>query len=104
MAERVRTHTRRTASGATTKVTSHSRKGRPRRALISPGHSWKLFKKAFTKARSGKKVTAVALGLLGLTELTAWLTLEGVSLILATAGVLALAVGVAGAGLGGLHK
>jgi hypothetical protein len=104
MADRVRAHTRKTASGKTATVRSHGRKGRPRKALISPRHSWKLLRKAFAAGRKKKRAAAVVLGLLALTEITAWLTLEGASLIIATAGVLALAVGVAGAGLGGLHR
>lgn len=103
MADRVRAHTRKTATGRTTKVTSHGRKSRPR-ALISPGHSWKLFKKAMSANRKKKRVAAAVLGVLAVGEMTAWLTLEGASLIVATAGVLALSVGVAGASLGGLHR
>lgn len=105
MADRVRAHTRKLAGGGTARVGNHNRKGRPRKAaLISPGHAWRLFKKAASANRKKKHGAAVVLGVLALTELTAWLTLEGASLIIATAGVCAVAVGVTGAALGGIHR
>lgn len=105
MSERVRAHTRRTASGKTTQVRNHGRKSRPRKAaLVSPRHAWKLLKKAANAAGRKKRGAAMVLGLLALGEITAWLTLEGASLIFVTAGVLAVSVGVVGAGLGGVHR
>lgn len=88
----VRTHTRRTAGGKTTTVRHHSRKGRGRRGLVSPGHAWKTARRAFRAMRRRKRVTAVVLGGLALGELGAWAALRGVGVALATAGVLALGV------------
>jgi hypothetical protein len=92
MAGRVRTHTRRTASGKTTTVRQHSRRGRGRRGLVSPGHAWKMARRAFRAARRHKRATAVVLGGLAVGELGAWATLRGVGFVLATAAVLALGV------------
>jgi hypothetical protein len=104
MADRVRTHTRKTASGKTTTVRQHSRAGGPRRALLSPRHAWKLLLRAVRAARGKRRGLAVAFGILAAAELTAWLALEGAALVLATAGVLALGVAVAGAALGGVRR
>jgi hypothetical protein len=95
MAARVRTHTRRTASGGTTTVHQHSRRTKGRRAIVSPAHAWKLIKRALGAARRHKRATALVLGGLALGELAAWLTLRGVGLMLATAGLLALGVAIA---------
>ena len=103
MASRVRTHTRRNADGSTTRVQQHSRAGRPRKAIVSPGHAWKLLKKAFRHGRRKKRWLAAGLGALAVLELTAWLTLEGTSLLLVTAGALAVAVGAVGAAAGGVR-
>jgi hypothetical protein len=92
MAARVRTHTRRTASGGTTTVRQHSRRTRGRRGLVSPGHAWKLAKRALRAARRHKRATALVLGGLAVGELGAWLTLRGVAFVVATAAVLALGV------------
>jgi hypothetical protein len=86
----VRTHTRRTADGKVTTVHQHSRRGRPRGALVSPGHAWKLARGAFRAARRKRRGTAFMLGSLALGELGAWLTLRGLFFMLATLGVLAL--------------
>lgn len=86
----VRTHTRRTASGGTATVRQHSRRNRGGRGLVSPGHAWQMIKRAFGAARRKKRVTAAVLGGLALGELGAWLTLRGVSLMLVTAGILAI--------------
>ncbi len=104
MADRVRTHTRKTASGKTATVRNHTRAGRPKKAIVHPRHAWKLAKKAWSANRKKKRTAAVILSLLALTEITAWLTLEGVSLAFATAGILALSVAAVGAAAGGLHK
>jgi len=104
MADRVRTHTRAKPGGGSTTVRTHSRTGRPRRALISPRHSWKLLARAFRAARRKKHAAAVVLAVLGAAELAAWLTLEGASLVLATAGVLALGAAAAGAAAGGVRR
>jgi hypothetical protein len=88
----VRTHTRRTKSGGTTTVQQHSRQNRGRRGLVSPGHAWKMARRAFGAARRKKRVTAVVLGGLALGELGAWTALRGVGLALATAGALAILV------------
>jgi len=86
----VRTHNRRTKSGGTTTVHQHSRRMRGGRGLVNPGHAFKLARRAFGAARRKKRVTAVVLGGLALGEITAWLTLRGVSLALVTAGFLAI--------------
>ncbi len=88
----VRTHTRRTKSGATTTVRQHSRSMRGGRGLVSPAHAWRNAKRAFGAARRKKRVTAVVLGGLALGERGAWLTRRGVSLTLVTAGILAIGV------------
>jgi hypothetical protein len=99
----VRTHTRKTASGGTTTVRQHQRRGRPRRGLVTPGHAWGLAKRAFRAARRKKRATAAVLGVLAAVEITAWLTLEGTSLMLATAGLLALGVAAIAAAAGGVN-
>lgn len=91
----VRTHTRRTKDGKVQTVHQHTRRDRGRRGVVSPGHAWKLAKRSFSAARRHKRVTAAVLGGLAVGEVTAWLTLRGASLMIATAGV--LAVGVASA-------
>src|SRR5215472_3942878 len=98
----VRGHTRKTPSGGTTNVTQHSRRGRPRRALLSPGHAWQLAKKALRANRRKKQTVALVLGVLALGEITAWLTLQGVSVILLTFGFIAIAVGTLAAAAGGV--
>ena len=91
MAGRVRTHTRRTASGGTTTVRQHTRRTRGRRGgLVTPGHAWTLARRAFRSARRRKRLTALVLGGLALGEMSAWLTLRGAGLALATAGARAL--------------
>lgn len=102
-AGRVRTHTRRTKSGRTTTVRQHSRRGRGRRGLVSPGHAWTMARRAFRAARRRKRATALVLGGLAVGELGAWLTLRGVMVVVATAAVLALAVAVAAASASGVE-
>ena len=97
----VRTHTRKTATGSTTTVRQHSRRGRPRRALVTPGHAWGLAKRAFKAGRRKKRATAVVLGGLAVAEFGAWLGLQGVSLMAVTAGVLALSVAAVAAAASG---
>jgi hypothetical protein len=103
MPDRVRSHTRKTPTGGTTRVRPHSRTSRHRRALVSPRHSWKLAKRAFRAGRRRKRALAVTLGALAILEIGAWLTVEGVALIATTAGVLAITVGVLAAGAGGVR-
>lgn len=86
----VRSHSRRTASGRTTTVRQHSRRTRGRRALVSPGHAWKLARRAFGAARKRRRAVAVVLGVLAVAELAAWLTLDTTALMLATAAALAI--------------
>jgi len=81
---RVRGHTRRTSTGGTTRVRAHQR----RRGIVSPGHSWKLARRAW-RVRKRRKVTAVVLGTAAVVELGSWLTLSGIALVLATFAVLA---------------
>src|SRR5262249_46625442 len=95
MADRVRSHTRRKPGGGSTTVRQHSRKSRPRKGLVSPGHAWQTLKKAYRAGRKKKRVLAAVLVIGGTTEMTAWLTLRGLSLILVTAGVLAVGAGTA---------
>ena len=93
MANRVRQHTRRTASGKTTRVQQHSRTGRPRKPLVSPGHAWGLLKRARRAGRRKKTGLAVTLGVLALTEVVAWLALDGMSFLLVTLGVVMMGAG-----------
>ena len=86
----VRGHVRRTPDGGWTQVHQHSRKGRPRKPLVSPGHAWKLARRAFRAGHRKRRGLALALGGLALGELGAWLTLRGLFFMLATLGVLAL--------------
>jgi hypothetical protein len=69
---------------------------------VSPGHAWKMTKRAVGAARRKKRVTAVVFGGLAVGELAAWLTLRGVGLVLATAGVLAIGVALAAASASGM--
>jgi hypothetical protein len=95
-ASKVRTHQRRTAQGNTATVHQHARRGAGSRArMLTPRHAWKLARSAGQAARRKRRVTACVLGGLAVGELGAWVTLRGVGLILATAGVLALAVATA---------
>ena len=94
MANRVRAHTRRTKNGKTTRVQQHTRKGRPRKALVSPRHAWELVKRARRASKRKKTVLAVTLGGLAVAEFGAWLTLDGIRLVAFTAGV--VAIGAAG--------
>jgi hypothetical protein len=75
--------------------------GRKRRGLLSPRHAGKLLLRSYRAARRRHRVVAVALLLLGLVELAAWLTLTGAALILATAAVLAGATAIVAALLSG---
>jgi hypothetical protein len=93
---RVRQHTRKTASGKTTTVRQHTR------GLVSPRHSWGLFRRAMVAGRRKRKVTAFVLGGLAFAELGAWLTLSGLALILGTAAVLAGATAFLAASAGGM--
>jgi hypothetical protein len=61
-----------------------------------------MAKRAFGAARRRKRVTAAALGGLAVGELTAWLTLRGVSFTLATAGILAIGVASLAAAASGM--
>jgi hypothetical protein len=69
--------------------------------VVSPSHAWSLAKRAVTAGRRQRRVLAVALGGLAVAELSAWLALRGASLVLATAGVLAVGVAVVAASLSG---
>jgi hypothetical protein len=86
----VRTHTRRTASGRTTTVHHHTRKGDVKRKRgPSPQHAGKLLKRARAHGRKGRKAKAAAFGLLCAGEVAAWFTLGTTSFILTlVAGVL----------------
>jgi len=99
----VRTHTRRTKSGGTTTVRHHSRSMRGGRGLVSPGHAWKMARRAFGAARRKKRLTALVLGGLAVGELGAWVTLRGVGLAVATAGVLAIGVALLAAMASGME-
>lgn len=89
MANRVRSHTRKTASGGTAKVRQHSRTGRPRKGLVSPGHAWGLLKRARKASKRKKTLLAVTLGALGIAEFTSWLTLDTAGKLFTTIAVLA---------------
>jgi hypothetical protein len=98
----VRSHARRTKSGGTTTVRQHSRRVRGGRGLVTPGHAWKMARRAFGAARRHKRVTAAVFGGLALGELAAWLTLRGVGLVLVTAGILAIGVACLAAAASGM--
>jgi hypothetical protein len=68
---------------------------------VTPRHAWKLARKAFAAGRKKKRVTAAVLGGLAVAEFGAWLGLQGVSLMAATAGVLALSVAALAASASG---
>lgn len=96
----VRTHTRRTPGGSSTTVRQHGRAGRPRR-LLTPGHSWHMAKKAFAAGRKNKKGLATLLVAGAAAELTLWGALRLGSVVLGTAGLLAITVALGGLMLGG---
>ena len=99
----VRSH-QRTTNGKTTTVRQHTRRKFGRRGgLVSPRHSWKLLRKGFRAARSKKRATAAAFGALALAELTAWLTLGLIGLLMATVGAIALGVAWLAATAGGVE-
>jgi hypothetical protein len=97
MTRQVRTHTRRTASGKTTTVHQHNRRGDKaeeqkvkRKRGPNPGHAGRMGKKAFIHGKRHRKGKAAAFALLAAGEITAWATLSGTSVILAlVAGLLA---------------
>lgn len=89
MANRVRSHTRKTASGKTARVQQHSRTGQPRKGLVSPRHAWGLFKRARRASKRKKTVLAVVLGALGVGELVSWLLLDTAGFLLMTFAALA---------------
>ena len=89
MADRFRSHTRRTPNGGTARVRQHSRTSRPRKALVSPGHAWGLIKRARRASKRKKTALAVTLGTLGVLEFTSWLTMDTLGKVLATGAVLA---------------
>ena len=96
MPRQVRTHTRRTASGKTTTVNHHTRRGSAAQQTVkrkrgpNPGHAGKLGRRARSAVRRGRKGKATMLVALAGLEVGAWLTLSGTSFVLAlAAGVLA---------------
>lgn len=101
MANRVRTHTRRTPSGGTARVQQHSRQGRPRKGLVSPGHAWSLLKRARRASRRKKTALAITLGVLGAAEFASWLTLDTAGKLFAVgAGLCILGAGLTGMATG----
>lgn len=72
MGNRVRPHTRRGPGGQAQRVQQHSRKGRPRKGLVSPGHAWSMVKRARKASRKKKTALAVTLGVLGAAEFATW--------------------------------
>jgi hypothetical protein len=61
-----------------------------------------MARRAFGAARRKRRLTALVLGGLALGELGAWVTLRGVGLALATAGILALGVALLAAAASGM--
>jgi hypothetical protein len=97
----VRTHTRRAASGKTTTVNHHTRRGssagpqKPKRKRgPNPGHAWKLTRKARAHGHHGRNGKAALIGALALAEVGAWLTLSGTSFVLALAAGILVAISV----------
>jgi hypothetical protein len=68
----VRTHTRRTASGKTTTVHHHTRKGTRRGP--NPGHAGKLGRRAVKHHRRGRKAKAAMLLFVAAVEVFTWFT------------------------------
>lgn len=97
----VRTHTRRNPGGGSTTVRRHARSGRPRRGVLTFGHSWQLAKKAFRAARQRKKGMAALLGGAAVLEFTTVGAVRLGSVILGTAGVVAITVALGGFMLAG---
>ena len=69
MPHNVRTHARRTASGRTTTVRQHSRKGG---RGPNPGHAGKLGKRALVHVKRGRKGVAAALVTFAIAEVILW--------------------------------
>jgi hypothetical protein len=62
-----------------------------------------MARRAFGAARRKKRLTALVLGGLAVGELGAWVTLRGVGLAVATAGVLAIGVALLAAMASGME-
>jgi hypothetical protein len=91
----VRTHTRRTASGRTTTVRRHTRRGKPKRKLgPNPAHAGRLGRRARSAMRRNRKGKAAMLLTIALLEVVAWLTLNGTSFILALVAGLLTAISI----------
>lgn len=90
----VRTHTRRTGDGGWTTVHRHSRSGRrgERAKRGAARRGWRNLGKAWRYGRRHKKGMAAAFGILGVTQIAAWVTLQGVMLTAATVAVVAAGV------------
>jgi hypothetical protein len=93
-AQKVRTHTRKTASGGTTTVRQHTRTGKPRKPLLSLGHAWKLARRSWAAGKRKRRGVAFVLGAAAVGEVGAFLTLRGAGLLLGTLGIIAVAVAV----------
>jgi len=87
----VRTHTRRTASGGTTTVRHHTRKGKPRGP--NPGHARKLGRRAVSHGKRGRKGVAAALVTFAIAEVALWAAFNITGIICGLAG--ALLIGIA---------
>jgi hypothetical protein len=84
MSHNVRTHTRRTPGGGTTRVRQHDRRGGRLRDKRGPNpyRAGRNAKRAFGHWRRSRKGRAAIIGLVALIELVAWITLDGTALIL----------------------
>jgi hypothetical protein len=95
----VRTHTR-TVGGKRQTVHQHTRRRRGK-GVVSPGHAWRMFRKAFGHARRKRRGLALAFGALAVGELAAFVTLRGAMFMLATVGLLAIGAALGAAALSG---
>lgn len=93
--EKVRTHTRRTASGRNVTVRHHTRAGRPKRKRgPNPGHALRLGKKASAAGKRGRKGRAAMLGAVALIEVVLWLTLSTTSALFSLAGAILIGLSI----------
>lgn len=112
----VRQHTRRGKDGQKVTVSKHDKnaqgkaksgghrsKGRKPKASLAR-RSWLNLKAAFGAARKKKKAAALGFGLLAVTELTAYLTLQGVAFALVLLAGIAVATAVAANAAANMEK
>jgi len=86
----VRTHTRKDPrTGRTQTVHQHNRKRGP-----NPGHAWKMGKRSYGHARSGRKAAAAAFALVAIAEIVLYLTGNVLGGVLLLAGAVVVGLGI----------